>query len=82
VSAAKKDAPEPVDPQYQDEPAEPKAYLPQKIRTRGLWCAYNADGSSFVVFSTEMAALRYMAQNHLNNVMPIEYGVPLLDQIK
>jgi hypothetical protein len=53
-----------------------------KASTRRVWCCYQADGSGFVLFGSELAALRYMAEHHMDGCKPVEYGVPLQEQIK
>jgi hypothetical protein len=59
---------------------QPKAKAEKSRRVR-VWCCYNADGSNFVLFSTELSALRYMAENHMDGCKSVEYGVPLNEQI-
>jgi hypothetical protein len=51
-------------------------------KSRRVWCAYNKDGSAFVLFGQELQAMRYAVDNHLDGCKPVEFGVPLLDQIK
>jgi len=46
-----------------------------------VWCAYNADGSAFVLFGQEIEAMRYAIEHHHDGCKAVEYGVPLLDQI-
>lgn len=55
---------------------------PSAATARRVWCAYNADGSAFVLFGQELQAMRYAVDNHLDGCKAVEFGVPLLDQIK
>ena len=49
---------------------------------RRVWCAYNADGSCFVLFGQELAAMRYAVEHSMNGCRAMELGVPLQEQIK
>jgi hypothetical protein len=53
-----------------------------EVKSRRVWCAYNADGSCFVLFGQEVAAMRYALEHHLDGCRAVEFGVPLLDQIR
>jgi hypothetical protein len=52
---------------------------------RKVWCAYTADVGGtppvFVLFGTELAALRYAAE-HTMHCKPVEFGVPLGEQVQ
>ncbi|HVQ84670.1 MAG TPA: hypothetical protein VMS84_07950 [Mycobacterium sp.] len=53
----------------------------EDAKSRRIWCAYNADGSSFVLFGQKMQALEYAIEHHHDGCKAVEFGVPLLDQI-
>jgi hypothetical protein len=70
-----------------DEPRTSKApqtragrELAERAKARQIWCAYAADGSDFVLFGTELAALRYAAE-HQMACRGVVYGLPLREQI-
>jgi hypothetical protein len=50
-------------------------------KRKKLWCAYNSDGSAFVLFGQEIEAMRYAIEHHHDGCKAVEYGVPLLEQI-
>lgn len=49
---------------------------------RHVWCCYDKPlGEKFVLFGAELEALRYAAE-HTLFCKPVEFGVPLQDQLK
>jgi len=62
-------------------PKPPK--LPGSGRHRVVWCAYeeNKHEGTVVLFGNELTALRYAADNHMR-CKAVDFGVPLLDQLK
>jgi hypothetical protein len=52
-----------------------------EAQKRRVWCCYNGE-VDFVLFGSELNALRYMAEHHMDGCKPVEYGVPLREQIK
>jgi hypothetical protein len=73
------------------EPTEPKPPKPPRTRAgrdlaergkaRQIWCAYEPDGSEFVLFGAELAALRYATEHHMS-CRAVRFGVPLREQVK
>lgn len=55
--------------------------LAERAKARQIWCAYEADGSEFVLFGTELNALRYAAAHHMA-CRAVRFGVPLREQVK
>ena len=52
-----------------------------RVKARRIWCAYETDGSEFVLFGTELDALRYAAHHHMD-CRAVRFGVPLREQVK
>ena len=75
-------SPEPPAPPAAPAPPAKAAKAAPQGSSRRVWCAYNADASDFVLFGTEIAALRYMAENHMDGCKPVDFGIPVRDQIK
>jgi len=48
---------------------------------RHVWCAYHSDGSVFVLFGTELAAMRYAVENDMK-CQAVAFGVGLREQTK
>jgi hypothetical protein len=48
---------------------------------RRVWCAFEADGSDFVLFGQQLPALEY-AVNHHMGCKAVEFGMSLREQIK
>lgn len=72
------DTPQPPAPPKRPRPPHTAAGR-EAAKARQVWCAY--DGSDYVLFGAELAALRYAAE-HRMACKAVLYGVPLSQQIQ